>query len=34
VNRGKGGMPAFGKKLKRSEITRLVSYVRRFRRQK
>jgi len=34
VNRGKGGMPAFGKKLKRSEITRLVSYVRRFRPQK
>ena len=34
VRRGKGGMPAFGKKLKRSEITQLVSYVRRFRTQK
>ena len=33
VNRGKGGMPAFGKKLKRSEITQLVNYVRRFRNQ-
>lgn len=31
VTRGKGGMPAFGKKLKRSEINALVSYVRRFR---
>lgn len=31
VNRGKGGMPAFGKKLKRSDITKLVNYVRRFR---
>ena len=31
VSRGKGGMPAFGKKLKRSEITALVNYVRRFR---
>ncbi len=33
VTRGKGGMPAFGKKLKRSEITSLVNYVRRFRTQ-
>jgi mono/diheme cytochrome c family protein len=33
VSRGKGGMPAFGKKLKRSEITQLLSYVRRFRPQ-
>jgi mono/diheme cytochrome c family protein len=31
VTRGKGGMPAFGKKLKRSEISRLVNYARRFR---
>ena len=31
VARGKGGMPAFGKKLRRSEINLLVSYVRRFR---
>jgi mono/diheme cytochrome c family protein len=31
VARGKGGMPAFGKKLTRSEINLLVSYVRRFR---
>jgi cytochrome c5 len=31
VSRGKGGMPAFGKKLKRSEIKALVNYVRRFR---
>jgi mono/diheme cytochrome c family protein len=30
VSRGKGGMPAFGKKLKRSEIRALVGYVRRF----
>jgi mono/diheme cytochrome c family protein len=34
VSHGKGGMPAFGKKLRRNEITLLVSYVRRFRRQK
>lgn len=34
VRRGKGGMPAFGKKLKRSEITALVNHVRRFRPQK
>jgi mono/diheme cytochrome c family protein len=33
VTRGKGGMPAFGKKLSRSEIKLLVSYVRRFRNQ-
>ena len=31
VSKGKGGMPAFGKKLKPSEIRSLVSYVRRFR---
>ena len=31
VSHGKGGMPAFGKKLKPSEIRSLVSYVRRFR---
>src|SRR6266567_9029411 len=30
VSHGKGGMPAFGKKLKRSEIKALVNYVRRF----
>ena len=34
VSRGKGGMPAFGKKLKRSEIRSLVAYVRRFKNQK
>ncbi|HEY8203106.1 MAG TPA: c-type cytochrome [Pyrinomonadaceae bacterium] len=34
VSRGKSGMPAFGKKLKRSEITALVNYVKRFRPQK
>jgi mono/diheme cytochrome c family protein len=33
VTRGKGGMPAFGKKLKRSDIPLLVKYVRRFRNQ-
>ena len=33
VARGNGGMPAFQKKLKRSEINLLVSYVRRFRNQ-
>jgi mono/diheme cytochrome c family protein len=32
VSHGKGGMPAFGKKLKHNEIKLLVSYVRRFRR--
>jgi mono/diheme cytochrome c family protein len=31
VSRGKGGMPAFGKKLKPNEITALVNYVRHFR---
>ena len=31
VSHGKGGMPAFGKKLKPSEIRLLVNYVRRFR---
>jgi mono/diheme cytochrome c family protein len=31
VTKGKGGMPAFGKKLKSSDIKLLVSYVRRFR---
>ena len=31
VSHGNGGMPAFGKKLKPSEIKLLVSYVRRFR---
>ena len=31
VARGRRGMPAFGKKLKRSEIDVLVRYVRRFR---
>ena len=31
VSNGKGGMPAFGKKLKPSEIRLLVNYVRRFR---
>jgi len=31
VTRGKGAMPAFGKKLKRNEISRLVDYARRFR---
>jgi mono/diheme cytochrome c family protein len=31
VTNGKGGMPAFGKKLKPSEIRSLVNYVRRFR---
>lgn len=30
VTRGKGAMPAFGKKLKRSEISQLVNYARRF----
>ena len=33
VTNGKGGMPAFGKKLNRSEINKLVAYVRRFRSQ-
>ena len=30
VSRGRGGMPAFGKKLKRTEIRLLVGYVRKF----
>jgi mono/diheme cytochrome c family protein len=34
VMNGKGGMPAFGKKLKSAEIKGLVSYVRRFRKAK
>jgi mono/diheme cytochrome c family protein len=34
VTNGKGGMPAFGKKLKSAEIKGLVNYVRRFRRVK
>lgn len=33
VTNGKGSMPAFGKKLNRSEINLLVAYVRRFRTQ-
>ena len=33
VTRGKGGMPAFGKKLTRTEIRSLVGYVRRFKNQ-
>ena len=34
VTRGKGAMPAFGKKLKRSEISQLVNYARQFRPRK
>ena len=34
VSHGKGGMPAFGKKLTPVEIRHLVDYVRRFRNQK
>ena len=34
VSQGKGGMPAFGKKLSRTEIRQLVGYVRRFKNQK
>ena len=34
VSHGKGGMPAFGRKMTRTEIRRLVDYVRRFRNQK
>lgn len=34
VARGKGGMPAFGRKLKRAEINLLVSYVSAFRKKK
>ncbi len=32
VSQGKGGMPAFGKKLKRNEVYQLVRYMKRFRR--
>jgi cytochrome c oxidase cbb3-type subunit 3 len=34
VTGGKGGMPAFGKKLTRAEIRSLVGYVRKFKNQK
>ena len=34
VSRGKGGMPAFGKKLSRADIRWRVGYVRRFSNQK
>jgi cytochrome c6 len=34
VSHGKGGMPAFDRKLTRTEIRRLVDYVRRFKNQK
>ena len=34
VTRGKGGMPAFGKKLKAADIRSLVAYVRKFKNQK
>ena len=34
VSHGKGGMPAFGRKLSRTQIRHLVDYVRRFRNQK
>ena len=34
VSLGKGGMPAFGKKLTREEIRSLVGYVRKFKNQK
>ena len=34
VSHGKGGMPAFDKKLSRLEIHRLVDYVRRFKNHK
>jgi mono/diheme cytochrome c family protein len=34
VSKGKGEMPAFGKKLSRTEIRRLVGYVRRFKNKK
>src|SRR5438132_4732416 len=33
VSHGKSGMPAFGRKLTRTEIRHLVDYVRRFRNQ-
>jgi mono/diheme cytochrome c family protein len=31
ITNGRGGMPAFGKKLKSSEIKALLNYIRRFR---
>src|SRR5215510_2858436 len=34
VSKGKGGMPAFGKKLTRTEIRQLVAHVSQFRNQK
>ena len=34
VSHGKGGMPAFSRKLTRTEIRHLVDYVRRFKNQK
>src|SRR6266852_641675 len=34
VSHGKGGMPAFGRKLTRAQIRRLVDYVQRFKNQK
>jgi mono/diheme cytochrome c family protein len=34
ISNGQGGMPAYGKKLKPTEIRRLVDYVRKFRNQK
>lgn len=34
VKNGKGGMPAFGKKLKNSDIRLLVDHMRRFRKAK
>jgi len=34
VSHGKGGMPAFGRKLSRTEIRHLVDYVRKFRNHK
>jgi mono/diheme cytochrome c family protein len=34
IMKGKGGMPAFGKKLKTGEIKNLVTYVRKFRKAK
>ncbi len=34
VSHGKGGMPAFDRKLTRTEIRHLVDYVRRFKNQK
>jgi len=34
VSQGKGGMPAFGRKLTRAQIRRLVDHVRRFKNQK